>query len=119
SRVSGERRESALRGDLVTDGVVGSRCALREDLLRTRRDGKPHQGTTQLVCRSHERGIATRQPAASVLLLAGLRVDPCAASPGAGGHGMGAGSGPYHSLALAENRSRGTTQRPSNLGEFL
>jgi hypothetical protein len=34
SRVSGERREPTLRGDLVTRRVVGSGRTLREDLLR-------------------------------------------------------------------------------------
>jgi hypothetical protein len=54
-----------------------------------------------------------------VLLLAGLRVDPCAASPGVNRHGMGAGSGTHDSLALAENRRRGATQCSSHRGEFL
>src|SRR5215472_13242572 len=55
----------------------------------------------------------------SVLLLAGLGLDPCAASPGAGRHGRGASSGTHHSLAPAKDRRRGATQCPSHLGEFL
>jgi hypothetical protein len=41
-RVSGKRREPPFRGDLIAGRVVGSRGSVREDLLRTRRDGEPH-----------------------------------------------------------------------------
>src|SRR5262249_21980836 len=85
----------------------------------TWRDGEPHQGTAQLVCRSYEHGIAACQPATSVLLRPGLRAGTCPASPGSGWHGMGASAGPYDSLALAEDRRRSATQCPSHLGQFF
>lgn len=100
---------------VTSPGGGRAASALRDALLRPRRDGKPHQGTDGFVRRPAQHRDPARQPTAPLLFGHGLYVAGGAAPPGAGGHRLGARASGHAPSAPAQDRRPGAPQRPSHL----
>jgi hypothetical protein len=103
-RVSGQGRESALHRHFVDRGGVGRAGPIREVLLRSRRDGEPHQGTDVPVRRpalyQRDRG----QSAAALVLGLGLHADRGPAPPGPERNRLGPGPGRHRPAQAVQDR---------------
>src|SRR5271168_2182348 len=95
-RISGQGGEPALRGHVDARQRVGRERLIREVLLRSRRDGEPHQGADVPVRRPalHQRDQG--QPVAPLLLRHRLYADGSPAEAGSQRHRVGTSTGRYH-----------------------
>jgi hypothetical protein len=103
--------ESALRGDEPQGGGMAGATVVRGPVLRTRRNGEPHQRATVAVRGTGQRGNAAGQSTPAVLLGDGLCADARAAAAGVERDGTGAGAGHDDPAAAAENRSADSHHR--------
>ena len=95
-----------LRGDVIDGRAGGGATTLRDDLLRPRRDGEPHQGATAgVVSGPHiDRAIAVESDPI-IFFFDRLLCAGSAAAAGAGGDEDGAGASRNDPSALVEDRS--------------
>src|ERR1700680_276637 len=77
-------------------------------VLCPRRDGKPHQGAAEFVCRSHEHGGSTLQSAATLSLVHGLPTAACPTAIRTAGYRVGRSPSAHHPAATAEDCCSGT-----------
>ena len=109
------RGQSALRRHLAQATEVGGPASLREDLLRARRDGEPHQGMpARPVRRPHLGRDHAGQPAPPVVRLDGLRAALRPAPHRAGTHAVRRGDLRHHPPQAAEDRRPGAGQRAAD-----
>ena len=111
-RASGEGRQPALHRDIAVGQPGRGPGFVRENLLRARRDGEPHQGVpTRSLCRSHLGRDPAREPVAVVVRFAGLCPDGGGAAAGAGWHRDGQCDSRFDPPQTAQARSRRDGQR--------
>src|SRR5437879_445892 len=109
-------RKIRATSSLTGPGARAGPKAIRTALLRAGRDGEPHQGAVEFVLGSPEHRDPARQPASSLLLLAGLCVGPCPGANRSARNGVGRSAGRNDPAEAAENRRPGAGHRPPHLG---
>ena len=104
--VSGEGRKPAFRGDVADAQASGGATLIRDDLLRPRRDGEPHQGAAAgAVRRPHlDRAIAVESDPL-IFFIDRVLFAGDAAAAGVGGDEDGAGAMHDDPAAVVEDRS--------------
>jgi hypothetical protein len=115
-RTPREGLQSALCDDLVAEFRVGDAGVVRGAVLCPRRDGEPHQGTTDAVLRPHQYGRSAQQSNSLVLFFRGLRADAGVAATGITGNRMGPGTVHDGAAEAAENRGADSHHRVQSMG---
>src|SRR5674476_8557 len=112
---AGRPRQSALRRHLAGGRAASGPRALREALLRPRRDGKPHQGmSARSVRRQNFHRHHARQPVAAVAVLNGLCPDQRAAPHRSRHDPFRRRHMRHHPPEAVQDRRPGPHQRPQN-----
>jgi hypothetical protein len=105
-----------LRGDVAFGRRVRRPHALREGVLRPRRDGEPHQGAAALsVCRSDQRGVDAGEPTAAVLLVGGVHAPGGPPAAKLGKHASGPGPVRHDPPEAVEGRGADPGDRAEGL----
>ena len=114
AKASSKRQEPALHRDLAHERSLSSARALRDNLLRPRRDGEPHQGMPARSLRGPDLGgELARQPAEAVVCLARLCARDRLAPHGFAGNRARAGHrGDHPAQTLETWRSRHRQRSP-------